>query len=110
MAQKSYALFVALFILIPSPVITEGGIAWVGLGLFFYLFRSNRAWQIIGLVTLATLSCLGNEGFQWMMLFAALPIWLYNGNSGKKGKYFFYLFYPGHIYILYVASYLAHNL
>ena len=43
--------------------------------------------------------------FQWMMI-AALPlILLYNNKKGAGMKYFFYIFYPVHIIILYVMGY-----
>jgi hypothetical protein len=38
------------------------------------------------------------------MVFAALPILLYNGLRGRGDKYFFYAFYPGHIYLLYLIA------
>ncbi|MHB8062425.1 MAG: TraX family protein [Ruminiclostridium sp.] len=39
----------------------------------------------------------------WMFL--SLPlIWLYNGNKGKSMKYFFYIYYPLHIYLLYLIG------
>ena len=38
------------------------------------------------------------------MIFAAVPIALYNGERGKGIKNFFYIYYPLHIGILYVIS------
>lgn len=38
-------------------------------------------------------------------VFAAVPLLLYNGQRGfKMNKYFFYGFYPGHIFLLWVLS------
>ena len=104
----NYWLFVTLFVLIPSPLTVEGGFAWIGLGLAFHLFRSHRRLQVAALAVLAGTTYFLNGGFQWMMVFASIPILCYNGKPGRKSKYFFYVFYPLHIYLLYVASYLAH--
>lgn len=42
--------------------------------------------------------------FQWMMVFV-LPLFLmYNGKEGRKCKWFYYLFYPMHIWILYAIA------
>lgn len=38
-------------------------------------------------------------------IFSIIPIMLHNGERGRGSKYFFYLFYPAHIYILYLISY-----
>lgn len=39
--------------------------------------------------------------FEPPAIFSFLPIWLYNGKRGLKMKYFFYVFYPGHLLLLY---------
>jgi hypothetical protein len=35
-------------------------------------------------------------------IFALIPIQLYNGERGKQNKIFFYLFYPGHLLLLFL--------
>lgn len=96
---------------IPTYMTVEGGYLCVFLALAFYLFR-NRPWaQYLVLVVVSFLATgLSFEGLfeaniQWMMGFAILPLMLYNGQRGKGSKYFFYWFYPAHIYILYLLSY-----
>ena len=46
-----------------------------------------------------------NLGDQIYMIFAIPIIALYNGEKGKSMKYLFYIFYPVHIWILYLTSY-----
>jgi hypothetical protein len=44
---------------------------------------------------------------QFMMIFAVIPMLLYNGRRGLDShfsKYFFYVFYPAHIWILYLIA------
>ena len=58
-----------------------------------YIFRKKKSWQILA----------GCASFFWETpaLFAFLPIALYNGTRGMKMKYFFYIFYPAHLLVLY---------
>lgn len=98
-------IFPILF-LIPNVVTVEGGVGLVVLGLLFYIFRSKRLVQVGILIALSL--ALGIRGefqdIQWLMGFAAIPMLMYNGERGRGDKWLFYIFYPAHIYILYIIS------
>lgn len=95
-----------LMILLPGILTIEGGFSAVLLAVLFYALRKyGRAIQMIPLAALSILSATGG-GMQWMMVFAVIPLMLYNGRQGRKSKWFFYIFYPAHIYVLYMLSYL----
>lgn len=59
-----------------------------------YFLRFDKTAQVIG----------GACSFYWELPapLAFLPVWLYNGKRGMNMKYFFYLFYPVHLFILYL--------
>ena len=52
---------------------------------------------------------------QWLMIFGIIPIMLYNGRRGTHGrsgvffKYAFYMFYPVHLWILFLISNLIYR-
>ena len=100
----------ALFFLIPTPLTVEGGFALVIMGIAFFLLRNYRWAQALAPVAVGLLILLTSRGetgvpnAQWLMVFAALPILLYNGLRGRGDKYFFYAFYPGHIYLFYLIA------
>ncbi|OZV13916.1 conjugal transfer protein TraX [Tissierella sp. P1] len=103
-----YAMF-----LLPTPMIVEGGPVFVGLGILFYLSRDKKALQLtlyalvsIALIPWQNLSLQGlfYNNFQWLMIGALPFLALYNGQRGKGMKYLFYVFYPLHIYGLYILS------
>lgn len=56
-------------------------------------------------LTLATLSALGGWNIQYYSLLAVPILSLYNGQYGsKKFKWWFYIFYPAHLCLIYLIS------
>ncbi len=64
-----------------------------------YFFRTNKKMQIL-------FGCIIFIGTNIAALFAFVPIAMYNGKliRSKKFKYFFYIFYPAHLLVLYLLS------
>lgn len=108
-------LTVSLFIF-PSILAVEGGVIYVVLALLLYLLRKYRVAQMSIIVLLAFVATefnftnLFTTNFSWMLVFSIIPIYLYNGEKGKSMKYFFYIFYPAHIYVLYIAAYIYQHI
>jgi hypothetical protein len=88
---------------IPSFLTVEGGFYFPLMGLLFYLLRKNRPLQLIPLAIFCVALAIAGST-EWMAVFAAIPMLLYNGRRGKGNKYFFYIFYPAHIYVFYIIS------
>lgn len=65
----------------------------------FYLFRGSKPLLAIALVILS-----GGNVIQALSAAAIIPIIFYNGKKGKSIKYFFYVFYPAHLLILYIIQ------
>ncbi|MDB0441336.1 conjugal transfer protein TraX [Clostridioides difficile] len=107
-------MFIMIFV--PVPFFVEGGPIFVVLGIIFYLCRGKKFSLIICYVMMCmfifavmaggdySLKKSLLENYQWMMI-ASLPFMLlYNGEKGKSMKYLFYLYYPIHIYLLYILG------
>jgi hypothetical protein len=115
LAMESLPLWLRIVMLryIPTPVTVEGGFTLVFLGVLFSLFRNSRIIQVMIVLAVSALSLLLlSDNAQWLMVMAVIPILLYNGKrgaGGKAGKYFFYVFYPAHIYLLYIVAWLWNN-
>ncbi|MDR1261899.1 MAG: conjugal transfer protein TraX [Oscillospiraceae bacterium] len=99
-------VFIVAALLLPSIITTEGGYLMVGLGLLFYILRKWRWAQVAVLAAVSAVLFIrgGDATNQWLMVLAAAPMFMYNGEKGSGMKWFFYIFYPAHIIGLYVVS------
>lgn len=72
----------------------------------FYLCRKNRVYQILIFLFICIITT-GNQPTVSEYA-SALLLLLYNGKRGKWHlKYFFYIFYPAHIFLLYLVTQLG---
>lgn len=68
-----------------------------------YLARNNKA-----LTTLVLLVTFAFELWLYGLVYLAIPLILfYNGKRGKGSRWFFYIFYPGHLLAIYLLKSLA---
>ncbi|MBR2542494.1 MAG: hypothetical protein IKF08_06435 [Lactococcus sp.] len=90
---------------IPIVLTVEGGPIFILLALMFHIFRNKKIGTYLTLVLVSLFIFISSpQNDQWMMVFSLLPIYLYNGEEGRKEKWLFYIFYPLHIIVLYLLS------
>ena len=110
-------------LLIGTVGFVDYGITGILTIIVFYIFRNFKfAWlgQLISLILLYIVFFKGQSviinvfGFEYFLplqglgVLALIPIWLYNGEKGKKNKllqYSFYAFYPVHMLCIYMIYY-----
>lgn len=94
-----------LMALDPAIMLAENTIMVLIIPVMYALRRASHAilWQCLVIAVTAGLYALSGQT-QWMMVFAIIPILLYNGRKGRSDKYFFYVFYPAHIAVLYLIA------
>ena len=117
----NYELHYTYGTILGSCIFTEGGILFVfyfagvyflkerkmQLSLFTCAFAgllvilAARGWPYRGPV----IYLLPYSEYQWLMALVIPFYYFYNGNKGKHPKTFFYVFYPLHIWVLYVIGY-----
>lgn len=122
--HKIYYLILAI-VLLAAGLIFEGGVYLWPILLIFYFGYHKLTAQSIGIFVwclllfikavmtgIQTKTGLYSEltfDSEWMMISVLPFIWLYNGQRGKKSwitKYFFYIIYPAHLWILMILRYL----
>lgn len=117
------SLKILLFMLIGAVGFVDYGITGIITIIVFYVFRNFKlAWigQLISLILLYIVFFKGQSiiinpfGIEYFLplqgigVLSLVPIWLYNGEKGKKNKilqYSFYAFYPVHMLVLYMIYY-----
>lgn len=87
---------------IPALLYTENNIMVLLIPLMY--LAKNKRWLQCTMIALFAMFYFFQGSTQWIMIFALIPIFLFNGEKGKGLKNFFYLFYPLHIWILYLIS------
>ena len=80
----------------------------VGLVYIFYLMR-RKPLAVRNAAGMAYYVVLRNMGIYWFGLLGFLPIFLYNGKKGRGLKWLFYVFYPGHLLLIYLIRILLRS-
>ena len=75
------------------------GILAVGI-IDIYVLLRDKALLWRNAAAMAYHILLRNVGIYWFGLLGFLPIFLYNGKKGRGLKWLFYLFYPGHLLLI----------
>lgn len=95
----------------PNLALNEYGLLFIILGIaMYFLYDRKETFTIVYLLfCIAQYSdeMLNGEGvpIQWFMVLALPLILRYNGERGRSFKYFFYLFYPAHTFLLFYLAY-----
>lgn len=98
-AMKAEVVIVAMFA--AEFLRTDYGALGVLLIAIFWFTREYKWYQA---VLVGGWNFLFGIPIQYAGIFAILPIALYNGKKGRSTGYFFYLYYPVHLLILYGIS------
>ena len=103
---KSFLLPLILLLSCALPI--DYGFTGVLLCISFYIFRNHKYLNLLSAFFIIVLKVfLEQEVMKFAMIYALLPIFLYNGKKGldnKFSKYLFYVFYPAHLILFAVIK------
>lgn len=95
--------------IIPNLVMNEYGFEFVVLGVLMYFFKEKKdlfcvTYLLFCIEQFSAEMLAGGMATQWVMILA-LPLMLrYNNQKGYGMKYFFYVFYPAHVFVLFYLA------
>lgn len=104
MWKTLFSCIAIIFIIILS-LFTEGSYLGIGMVLIFYFLRDKKFWMIVSYIILSLIEMpfllavpnfikyIFMVNYQWMMVFAVIPIMLYNSKVGLRNKFFNYFLY-----------------
>lgn len=108
--QKKW-IVLALDILIVSMFNFDYGIYGITIMLIFYIFRNNYSlaiivssvYMVMPFFTSSEVSILGySVGLQGFAVMALIPIFWRTSFNPKINKYFFYIYYPAHLFVIFI--------
>lgn len=115
-----YILYYAYGSLFGSAFFTEGSIWFVIYYVFVYFLKNKKLFLSLFVMFFsfvlevfvrrthymrgAAMYLFPFFDFQWLMMLVVPFFWIYNGKKGKGIKWFYYLIYPLHIWLLYILS------
>lgn len=105
----TYKILVLMGIFILGCILpVDYGIIGVILCISFYIFRNHKYLNLISASFIVVVKVLIEQDLmKYAMIYALLPIYLYNGKKGldnKFAKYLFYVFYPAHLLLFAVIK------
>lgn len=86
-------LAVLLFGLLAEILAVDYGLYGVFLIAGLGILRDKKLIQALFIIIMGSV--------QMTASLAVIPLWFYNGERGRQNKWFFYIFYPGHLVLIY---------
>ncbi|MCW1929960.1 MAG: conjugal transfer protein TraX [Candidatus Kerfeldbacteria bacterium] len=119
-SKSRWRIFCTLAPLLVAFFVVEGRYPGLYMALAFFIWHGKPVRQYFAFACVVAITALIHvglgenmfvaDGYNWMMVFALPLIMMYNGERGphtKSAKYFFYIFYPAHLWILYIIARVA---